>query len=62
MTLGHETGGQPGPGNQGRAERGFLEGVSLELSSGLKGSKSGEESRGCVCVCVCVSMSMCVNK
>ena len=52
MTLGHETGGQPGPGNQGRAERGFLEGVSLELSSGLKGSKSGEESRGCVCVCV----------
>lgn len=51
MTLGHETGGQPGLGNQGRTETGLLEGVSLELSSELKGSKSGEESRGCVCVC-----------
>lgn len=48
MTLGHDTGGQRGPGNQVRGERGFLEGVSLELSSGLKGSRSGEESRVCV--------------
>ena len=41
MTLGHEMGGQPGPGNQVRGERGLLKGVLLELSSGLKGSKSG---------------------
>ena len=58
MTLGHEKGGQPGPGNQVRGERGFLEGVSLELSSGLKGSRSGEESRVCVWMNGCVSMCM----
>ena len=35
-------------------ERGFLEGVSLELSSGLKGSRSGGEQGVCECEHACV--------